>query len=128
MIIDSPRLILAFRDLLSNDYIHLLFWMIVLDVVTGIVKGVWYKKDGNTSKGLPGLIKHSLVLLLVMILYPYASLLGYESIAVAVVIGYIVMYGLSIIENLGQMGIWVPDWLKQRLTKIKDNSDEEPKE
>lgn len=119
---------MEFRELLSNALIHILFILIVFDVASGIVKGIWFQKEGNTTKGLPGLIKHSLVLLLVLVLYPYASLLGFENFAIAIVIGYIAMYGLSIVENFGQMGLWVPKWLKERLTKIKDRSDEEPKD
>lgn len=127
MIVDNPRLIMEFRELLSNMLIHVLFILIVFDILTGIVKGLWFKKEGDSSKGLPGLIKHSLVLLLVLVLYPYASILGFENFAIAIVVGYIAMYGISIAENFGQMGLWVPKWLKERLTKIKDKSDEEPK-
>ncbi len=39
---------------------------------------------------------------------------------------YIAVYGISIIENLGQLGIPIPNWVKERLTKLQD-SNENPK-
>jgi len=33
---------------------------------------------------------------------------------------YILFYGISIIENLGQMGIPIPSWLKKYIYKLSD--------
>lgn len=123
MMIDNLKLILEFKHLLSNVFIHLLLWMAILDVVTGLVKGVWFQKEGNSTKALHGIIKHSAVIVATLILYPYAILLGQNVVANSVVCGYIAAYALSLIENLGQMGIWVPQFLKERLTKLKNSSE-----
>ena len=35
---------------------------------------------------------------------------------------YIVSYGLSIIENVGQMGLPLPKWLVDKFTELQDET------
>ena len=86
-------------------------WIVLGDIATGICKGI-YREEGNSTKGLPGLIKHLLVVCLVIVTYPYLKIMGFSSIADGFVLFYIAVYGLSITENLGQLGVPLPSWVK----------------
>ncbi len=123
VIIDTAVLIAEFRNLLNNGYIHIFVWMVVGDIASGIVKGLM-NKEGNSTKGLIGAVKHLLVVALVLISYPYLKILGFESIATAFVCSYIAIYGISLVENWGQIGLPLPDFVKDRLGKLKDKSEE----
>ncbi|OJG46063.1 hypothetical protein RV04_GL001229 [Enterococcus hermanniensis] len=53
--------------------------------------------------------------------------MGFEPIATSFVFFYIAVYGISIVENLGQLGVPFPDWVKDRFSKLKDVSEKEEK-
>lgn len=122
VIIDNQALLAEFKNLISNGFIQVFVWIVLGDIATGLCKGI-YRKEGNSTKGLPGLIKHLLVVCLVVVAYPYLKILGFSSIADWFVIFYIAIYSISIIENLGQLGIPVPSWIKKHLSKLKDEYD-----
>lgn len=122
VIIDNQTLIAEFKNLISNGFIQIFVWIVLGDIATGFCKGI-YRKEGNSTKGLPGLIKHLLVVCLVVVAYPYLKIMGFSSIADGFVIFYIAVYGISIIENLGQIGVPLPSWLKNHLSKLKDEYD-----
>lgn len=42
--------------------------------------------------------------------------------ATAFVFFYIAVYGISITENLGQLGVPIPNWVKERLSKLQDTN------
>ncbi|EGO7968446.1 phage holin family protein [Enterococcus faecalis] len=129
VIIDNQALIAEFKNLISNGFIQVFVWIVLGDIATGICKGI-YREEGNSTKGLPGLIKHLLVVCLVIVTYPYLKIMGFSSIADGFVLFYIAVYGLSITENLGQLGVPLPSWVKNHLSKLKDENDKggEPKD
>lgn len=127
MLIDNTLLLNEFRNLLSNAYIQIFVWIVLLDIITGIVKGL-ANKDGNSTKGLLGLIKHLLVVMLVLVAYPYLKILGFESIGVGFVLSYIAVYAISCTENWGQLGLPLPDFVKDRLSKLKENAEKQGKD
>ena len=126
MLIDNTLLLGEFRGLLSNLYIQIFVWIVIGDIVTGICKGIFIKET-NSTKGLMGIVKHLLVVSLVLIAYPYLKIMGFEGVATAFVFSYIAVYGISVIENLGQLGIPVPEFVKNRFSKLKDSSEEQKK-
>ena len=127
MLIDNTLLLGEFRGLLSNLYIQIFVWIVIGDIVTGICKGIFIKET-NSTKGLMGIVKHLLVVSLVLIAYPYLKIMGFEGVATAFVFSYIAVYGISVIENLGQLGIPVPEFVKNRFSKLKDSSEEQGKD
>ena len=126
VLIDNTLLLGEFRGLLSNLYIQIFVWIVIGDIVTGICKGIFIKET-NSTKGLMGIVKHLLVVSLVLIAYPYLKIMGFEGVATAFVFSYIAVYGISVIENLGQLGIPVPEFVKNRFSKLKDSSEEQKK-
>ena len=118
----------AFKNMINDPFIHVFTIVVLFDIFTGIVKGVFFKKEGNSTKGLLGMVKHLLVVLLITTAYPYLIVLHFSGMAQTFVCFYIAVYGISIVENLGQMGVPVPKWLRNSLEKLRNDNEEKPKE
>lgn len=71
------------------------------------------------------MIKHMVIMFLVCTGYPLMAAMGYQTEAKTIVIFYFVFYVVSIIENVGQMGLPVPDIIKKHLAKLQDDYDNE---
>lgn len=122
MIIDNLKLLSEFRHLLNNAFIQILVLIVLFDILTGMVNGLKGKK-GNSTKGLLGVVKHLLVVLLVIVAYPYMRVMGMSLTANAFVIFYIAVYGISVTENIGQLGLPLPKFVIDRLEKLRDSAD-----
>nr|DAW20250.1 MAG TPA: holin [Caudoviricetes sp.] len=106
--------------LIDNPVFFAFFLAVLIDVMTGFVKSLVNKKT-TSSKGIGGLIKHSTLLLIACMLYPFCDIYGASGMADTLLIFYILCYAISITENLGQMGIPIPSWLKKYIYKLSDD-------
>ena len=111
-------------EIFNDVYIHAFAGVIVLDILTGMIKA-WVNKTLNSTIGRRGLIEHLAVLVLGVTVYPYLIFIGFEEVAATFIFFFIATYGLSLIENLSDIGVPFPKGLKKRLEKIKDHFDEE---
>ena len=102
-----------------------LLMVIVIDYITGLIKS--YKSSKLNSKvGIKGLLKKVGILCLVALSVVIDRLTGDTGYVRTMVIYYLVANeGLSILENLGEIGIIVPEFLKKRLEQLKDKDDKE---
>ena len=123
MIINLTSLIHLFGDLVRTVEIHVFTLFVCFDIITGFTKGITNKR-ANSTKGLIGIIKHFLVVPLVYTVYPYLILLGAKPLAVAFVLFFIACYGISIIENWGQLGLPMPSFVKMFFEKLKRDTDQ----
>lgn len=123
MQITTEQLIIAIKHLFTNAYMHILFWLIVVDVASGVLKAFKTKKY-NSSVGINGLLRHMLVLFALGIAYTYAEILGVEKVFSGIVIFFIANYGISIIENWDELGLPLPSWLKVYFEKIIKSENE----
>ena len=96
-----------------------LLFTIIADYITGLMKS--YKSDTlNSEKGLKGIIKKVGVLCLVALAYMVDRVTGESGIIRTATIYYLATNeSLSIIENLGEMNIIVPEFLKEKLEQLK---------
>lgn len=101
----------------QNPYVLVFGWMVVMDFVTGYSKS-FIGNVANSTKGLQGLIKHLLVVVLVLSVCPLLAVLGFRPIAASFILFYIATYGISIIENLGQAGVPLPDFVSKYFDKL----------
>lgn len=101
-----------------------LLMVIVIDYITGLIKS--YKSSKLNSKiGIKGLLKKVGILCLVALTVVIDRLTGDTGYVRTMVIYYLVANeGLSILENLGEIGIIVPEFLKKRLEQLKENDKE----
>lgn len=123
MIFELNKLAEIFTTMLQTWEIHMFSILIFLDILSGFAKGVVLKK-ANSTKGLLGIVKHFLVVLLVYTFYPYLVLLGAKPLAFAFVAFFIGAYGISVVENYGQLGLPMPTFIKVYFEKLKRVGDQ----
>lgn len=99
-----------------------LIWFMAIDYATGVIVAGVFKKSKKTDSGslksvagFKGLSKKCVILMLVMMGFRLDQLMGTTIVKDAVCIGFIVNEGLSILENVGLMGITYPEALKKAL-------------
>lgn len=106
----------------QSGLIHMLVWLIVIDIATGITKS-FKVKETNSTTGLFGVVKHTLVMLLVFVVSVYVPLFGFNTVAQFFVGYLIVSYAISILENWGALGLPMPKFVMDRLEKLRDTMD-----
>ena len=95
--------------------------MVALDVVTGIVKACIGKELCSTTCW-HGLLKKLLIFILVGVGVLLDRLMNMNgAVRAAVSMFYIANEGISILENMGQMGVPLPGFLKNMLQKLQDD-------
>ncbi|KGL67125.1 hypothetical protein LX03_04090 [Limosilactobacillus mucosae] len=110
------------KHMVDDPLIVAFIGCVIADVITGYVRAAFVRKT-NSTKGLFGLVKHTIVLVTIISIYPYLISLGYAWLAQTVVWGYIINYLTSITENWGEMGLWLPPQIKQILVKLQSDYD-----
>lgn len=92
---------------------------IVLDYISGMMKA-YVRKELSSQVGFKGIIKKVGLLLIVMLSVLVDRVTGETGAIRTLVIYYFVANeGLSIIENLGQAGVPIPDSIKKALKALK---------
>lgn len=110
------------KHMVDDPLIVAFIGCVIADVITGYVRAAFVRKT-NSTKGLFGLVKHTIVLVTIISIYPYLISLGYAWLAQTIVWGYIINYLTSITENWGEMGLWLPPQIKQILVKLQSDYD-----
>jgi len=117
----------AMEHLDTNPLLFTLAVLIFADVITGISKSL-VTSTTDSSIGKKGFAIHITIILLVWLLYPWSIAIGYKWVGDAVLWLWIFMYATSITENVGQMGLPLPHFIKDRLNKLNDYAENgEPK-
>lgn len=117
MSLNLSELANEFGNLLNNGYIHALLIVIMLDIITGNVKA-WIKKENDSTVGLFGAIKHLIVAVTVVTVYPYLKLFGLEIYADGFVVSIIAAYVTSFLENWVEIGLPMNAHIKDALAKL----------
>ena len=95
---------------------------IVLDYISGIIKA-FNTKQLSSKIGFKGILKKIGILVLVMLAVLIDRVGGNTGAIRTLVIYYFVANeGLSILENLGEAGIPIPNAIKKALKVLKDQS------
>lgn len=92
---------------------------IVLDYISGVIKG-YVTKQLSSQTGFRGIVKKVAILIIVMLSVLVDRVTGDTGAIRTLVIYYFVANeGLSIIENLGQSGVPIPQSIKKALKALK---------
>lgn len=95
---------------------------IVLDYVSGMIKA-YNKKQLSSKIGFSGILKKIGILILVMLSVLVDRVTGNTGAIRTLVIYYFVANeGLSVLENLGESGIPIPNAIKKALKVLKEQS------
>ncbi|MGJ9384245.1 phage holin family protein [Salipaludibacillus sp. CF4.18] len=106
-------------------FLHLLALLMVVDVVTGLVKAF---KNRNlwSRKSLFGFARKILVFGVIILANVIDQVLGMNgAVTYATVVFYIASEGLSIVENMSEIGVLIPSSISERLHVIKNEQNSE---
>lgn len=111
---------LHFQSMEDNPLIWLFVWVVIIDIVTGFTKSLVTKRT-TSAKGITGLIKHGVLTLAILTLYPMLDVNGMSKAGNVFISFYILYYAISIVENWGQMGLPLPSWVKAYIYMLSDD-------
>lgn len=104
--------------------------LMVADYLTGVlVAAVWQRSSKSetgaldSKAGFRGILKKCAILLLVWIGVLLDNATGVNYIRMAVVLFFVGNEGISLLENLGLMGVPFPAFLKRALEALRDQGD-----
>ena len=110
--------------------LKLLIALMAADYITGLaVAAIWHKSNKSDSgaldskAGFRGLVKKCAILLLVYIGVLLDAATGAHYIRSAVALFFIGNEGLSLLENVGLMGVKYPKFLADMLEALRDRGD-----
>ena len=117
-----------------NEWMTTLLIFMVLDYLTGlIVAGVFKKspktQDGSleSKTGWRGLAKKFSTLILVLVAVRLDLLLGTDYIQSAVILAFCANEVISLIENVGLMGVKIPPVISKAISLLNEKGDNETK-
>ncbi len=105
-----------------DDILRALVILVILDYVTGVLKGI-YTKTLSSSIGFKGLIKKIVVFVVVATAVTVQSVIS-DAIPLReiVIIFFVCNEGISLLENASQF-IPIPDKLRDTLIQLRDKED-----
>lgn len=111
-----------------DQILQLLFMLIICDLVTGVLLAAFFKKSKHSETGtlnsrvmFTGLAKKVLLLGLVAIAHQIDQTMNLNTVRSTCILFFCGDEGLSILENLGLMGVKYPDFLKRMLDVMKED-------
>ena len=109
-----------------------LFIFMIIDYVTGVCVAAFFHKSTKSESGslqsvagFKGLCKKGAVLLCVLVAYRLDVTIGSDYIRDSVVVAFCCNEGLSIIENVGLMGVPIPDVIKKAIEVLRGKDDKD---
>lgn len=115
----------------SEDLTTLLIFMGVDFVMGLLIAAIWNKSEKSESGALnsvsawKGLCRKGVSLLVVLIAYRLDVTLGVNYIKTAVIIAFIANESISIVENLGIMGVPMPAIVSKAIDILKSKAEED---
>lgn len=114
-----------------DGFLQVLIAMMVCDYITGVLVAAIWKRSGKTkngalssSVGFKGIVKKCMILMLVWLAVMMDHAMGTNVARTAVCLFFIGNEGLSLLENIGLMGVPYPAFLKNALEQLKQRGDE----
>lgn len=117
----------------------ILFIAMIIDYISGMIAGA-QKGELNSKKGTIGIIKKIGYLVAIAVALIVDQLIFYASEQIGITISFVCAFGvlttiwltlnelLSIIENLGRMGVPLPKFLEKTILMLKNSVDKKGEE
>lgn len=97
--------------------------VIVIDYVTGVISAI-YNKKLNSTIGLKGILKKFSYLIIVSLSVILDRIVGDTgAIRTLIIYFFVANDGISIVENIGKMGVPLPKKLTEVLEQLKSKGD-----
>lgn len=109
------------NTVINNQYLYILLLFILFDIITGTLKA--FSNNTVYSKiSKQGITSHITLFLFSFFFTLVFSFFNVNEYSNILLLFYIVSYGLSIIENVGAMGIPIPKWLKDKFILLQEET------
>ena len=109
------------NTVVNNQYLYVLLFFIIFDILTGTLKA--FSTNTVYSKiNKHGITNHITIFLFCFFFSWIFSIFDVNEYSNILIMFYIGSYGLSIIENVGQMGLPLPKWLVDKFTELQDET------
>lgn len=109
------------NNVVNNEYLYVLLFFIIFDILTGTLKA--FSTNTVYSKiNKHGITNHVTIFLFCFFFSWIFSIFDVNEYSNILIMFYIASYGLSIIENAGQMGLPLPKWLVDKFTELQDET------
>lgn len=105
----------------NDSFLYALIAFMIIDYLTGVMLAI-LEKNLSSSIGFRGIFKKVMIFLIVAISHTIDAYLikNGEVIRTAVIFFYISNEGISILENSVNIGLPIPDKLREMLIQLKD--------
>lgn len=115
---------------------YILFGFMAFDWITGIILAGVFKKSTkseggalSSKAGQIGLLRKGLTLAVVIMAHCFDLLIGQGNyFRDGALLAFVVNESVSILENLGAMGVWIPPIIRKAIEILKDKTDAEEKD
>jgi len=115
-----------------NSAMTTLLLFMLADYLTGLIVAAVFQRSPKTETGglqsktgLIGLIKKGMILLVLLIACRLDMLLNTTIVRDATCISFIINELISITENLGLMGVYIPAPIRRAIDSLKSKTDED---
>ena len=109
------------NTVVNNQYLYVLLFFIIFDILTGTLKA--FSTNTVYSKiNKQGITNHITIFLFCFFFSWMFSIFDVNEYSNILIMFYIGSYGLSIIENVGQMGLPLPKWLVDKFIELQDET------
>ena len=118
-VVNQDVLILTSKIIVTSPFFQILLFLVVLDILSGYTKAIKLKiLDSRLSTS--GLLRHVIVIATVFGVGIYSDIFGQRLFGQLVAIAFSGSYGISLLENLEALGVWIPPSLKQVFLQMKE--------
>lgn len=100
-------------------HIQTLFYAMIFDYILGVIAAAFFHRSNKTNTGrlssdamIKGLIKKCMVLFAVALCYRIDLLINVSICRNGAIIGFVASEAISVIENLGLIGVPIPSQIK----------------
>lgn len=117
-------ILIKIETVMKNEYLYVLVIFLIFDIITGILKA--YSTNTLSSEiNKKGITNHISIFLFVTFFSWVFQVINASEYSNIIIMFYIASYGLSIIENMGQMGLPLPKWLSVKFKVLQAETNEE---
>lgn len=101
-----------------DKFLMALVTLMCVDYVTGVLKAI-NNKELSSKTGMNGIVKKIYILAVVCVAV-VCERIGIPTVREMTIVFFVVNEGLSVLENAGQMGLPIPDALKDVLIQLRE--------
>lgn len=112
-----------FNTVTHNEYLYILIVFIIFDFISGTLKS-FHNSTVYSKINKKGITSHIAIFLFCIFFSWVFNIFKVSEYSKVLIMFYIVSYGLSIIENIGEMGVPIPKWLVEKFKVLQKETNE----